>query len=145
MAKDHTWWIEIESDRFDHTSELPPESNAGNRFYGKDLAEYLCNGFRPFGIEADFMDEDWGWLIEGRTEDGSHVEMGVYDCGAPDEPPSTASRLWRLSLRMLTQQKWLMFFKHWVETPAEPAVLDSLRKILSRDGIRIRSFEQEAG
>lgn len=145
MAQDHSWWIEIESDRFDHTSELPEESNAGNRFYGKDLAEYLCNGFRPFGIDAGFMDEDWGWLVEGRTEGGSHVEMGVYDGAAPTEPPTSTPHLWRLSLRMLVQQKWLMFFTRWVETPADPAVLDALKKILSRDGIRIRSFEQEKG
>ena len=32
------------SDRFDHSSELLGEYNAGNRFYGRDVAELVSAG-----------------------------------------------------------------------------------------------------
>jgi hypothetical protein len=33
------------------------------RCYGRDVAEFLSEGPVALGIGADYLDEDWGWLI----------------------------------------------------------------------------------
>jgi len=37
---EHAAWFTFTSDRFDHSSELPPEANAGNRFYGRATYDF---------------------------------------------------------------------------------------------------------
>ena len=41
---EHAVWFAFTSDRFDHSSDLPPEANAGNRFYGRDVASFIAAG-----------------------------------------------------------------------------------------------------
>jgi hypothetical protein len=67
---EHANWIEFTSDRFDHTSELPEDYNAGNRFYGRDLAAFLCDRLNEKVFDLVFGDEDWGWLVDGFAPDG---------------------------------------------------------------------------
>jgi hypothetical protein len=45
-------WFEVESDRFDHTSELPQDMNAGNRFYGRDVASLIADGLAACGYTS---------------------------------------------------------------------------------------------
>ena len=77
------------SERFDHSSELPPDANAGNRFYGRDVAEFLTDGLERQGYEASVLDEDWGWLVRARVVPERTLEIGVYhdieEPGSPDE------------------------------------------------------------
>jgi hypothetical protein len=63
---EHAVWFAFTSDRFDHSSELPPEANAGNRFYGRDVASFVTAGLTERGLDASFFDEDWGWQAHGR-------------------------------------------------------------------------------
>jgi hypothetical protein len=44
--------VEFSTDRFALTGELPPEVNAGNRFYGEDLAKYLCESLAQAVLHA---------------------------------------------------------------------------------------------
>jgi hypothetical protein len=88
-------WFEFESDRFDHSSELPADANAGNRFYGRDVAEFIADGLAAHGFRTRFVDEDWGWWVEARAANGPSLEIGVYhnideDVDQPD--------LWALHL-----------------------------------------------
>jgi len=57
---------------------LPPEANAGNRFYGRDVAEFISDGLTGRGLEAGFLDEDWGWQVHGVRPDGLLVEVSIY-------------------------------------------------------------------
>jgi hypothetical protein len=66
-------WLEFSSDRFDHTSELPPDANAGNRFYGGDVAEFISSGLAARGYATRVVDEDWGWLVLARP-----LEISIY-------------------------------------------------------------------
>src|SRR4051812_30425492 len=86
------------SDRFDHTSELPPEANAGNRFYGRDVAEYICDGLAARGLDASFLDEDWGWQVHGAHADGSVLEVSIYHEDGDE---------WQLMLRLLRRERKL--------------------------------------
>lgn len=114
--------IVFTSSRFDSTSELPEDYNAGNRFYGRDLAAWLCERLAAAGVEADFLDEDWGWLVLGQAAPATRFEIGVYDFtgdsedGAPDAPE------WGLRLRAFRRETWFWRFQKTVRIPVPPAV-----------------------
>ncbi len=86
--------IKFKSEQFDFQSELPEEYNAGNRFYGKDLAEYLTNSFLASGLVADFLDEDWGWLVLGLIGEDLHFDVAIYNLLDDSEQPSNEWGLW---------------------------------------------------
>ncbi|HEX3132726.1 MAG TPA: hypothetical protein VHX44_03980 [Planctomycetota bacterium] len=68
--------IELKTDRFDQTSDLPEHINAGNKFYGLDLAEYIRAKLKLSDFHV--IDEDWGWLVYGR--DGElEINYGISD------------------------------------------------------------------
>ena len=71
-------WLSFNSDRFDSTSDLPPEANAGNRFYGRDVAEFIADGLRSRCYRSDFLDEDWGWLVRARTPSRTKLMISIY-------------------------------------------------------------------
>jgi hypothetical protein len=78
----HAVWFAFTSDRFDHSSELPHEANAGNRFYGRDVAELISAGLAKRGLEASFFDEDWGWQTHGEPRPRA-VEQRVHEMSIP--------------------------------------------------------------
>ena len=88
-------WLEVESDRFDHTSELPLDANAGNRFYGRDVASFISDGLTARGYRSDFLDEDWGWFVRARSESGTKLEISIYH--NIDEDPAAAD-VWMLNV-----------------------------------------------
>ena len=63
---EHAVWFEFTSDRFDHSSDPPPEANAGNQFYGRDVASFIAAGLTERGLNASFFDKDWGWQAHGK-------------------------------------------------------------------------------
>jgi hypothetical protein len=138
---EHANWIEFTSDRFDHTSELPEDYNAGNRFYGRDLAAFLCDRLNEKGFDLVFGDEDWGWLVDGFAPDGTIIELCVYhyvDEETPHEPD------WALMFRTLERRRVLVLTRnHEIEVP-EP-ILAALRDVLRDAGITPTRFEVGSG
>jgi hypothetical protein len=119
----HAAWLEFTSDRFDHTSELPDDANAGNRFYGRDVAEFIAAGLGERGLDASFIDEDWGWQVHAARDDGSVFEISIYH--NPDDDPAREDD-WALMLRSLRR---LGMFSRFREVPvgdAETAALDDV-------------------
>jgi hypothetical protein len=84
---EHAVWFAFTSNRFDHSSDLPPEANAGNRFYGRDVASFIAAGLSERGLEASFFDEDWGWQAHAKRPDESVLEISIYH--NPDEDQKT--------------------------------------------------------
>jgi len=95
-------WFRFTSDRFDHTSELPPDSNAGNRFYGRDVAEFITAGLTERGLGSFFIDEDWGWQAHAKRADETVLEISIYH--NPDEVPG-AENDWALMVRHSTRNE----------------------------------------
>ena len=95
---EHAVWFAFTSDRFDHSSELPAEANAGNRFYGREVASFITAGLTERGLDASFFDEDWGWQAHGKRPDESVLEISIYH--NPDGNPATEDD-WALMLRSL--------------------------------------------
>ena len=132
---DHAVWFELTSDRFDHSSELPPDANAGNRFYGRDVAELVSDGLAARGFEASFLDEDWGWQTHGRRPDGSVLEVSVYH--NPEEDPESADD-WALLVRLLRKEPFLGVLSRFGETEVDRESIAALEDVFRAVGVELR-------
>ena len=126
--------LEFETSRFDHSSELPPEANAGNRFYGRDVAEFIRDGLTGRGYDASFFDEDWGWQVHGGRADANVLEVSIYH--NPEDDPATEDR-WALLVRLLRKERALGVFSRFRETPVDAASLAALTEIFGEAGIEL--------
>jgi hypothetical protein len=134
-------WFTFTSDRFDHSSELPAEYNAGNRFYGRDVAEFVSGGLSARGLESSFFDEDWGWMVHAGLPDDGVLEVAVYH--NPEADPATESD-WALMVRSLRKAKWLGVILRLTERELDPGTLATLEDVFAEPGILLRPEEQAA-
>jgi len=132
---DHAVWLELTADRFDHSSPLPPDANAGNRFYGRDVAELVSDGLAARGYEASFLDEDWGWQAHGRRPDGSVLEVSVYH--NPEQDPASEDD-WALMVRLLRKEKLLGVLSRFAETEVDADAIAALEDVFGAVGVELR-------
>jgi hypothetical protein len=116
-------WFSFTSDRFDHTSELPPDANAGNRFYGRDVAEFITDGLAERGLDASFIDEDWGWQAHAKRPDETVLEISIYH--NPDEEPDEEDD-WALMVRSLRKGRLLGIIPRFQETGVDSEAIATL-------------------
>jgi hypothetical protein len=131
---EHAAWFAFTSDRFDHSSELPPEANAGNPFYGRDVAEFISTRLEERGLDASFFDEDWGWQAHAKRSDGSVLEISIYH--NPDEDPA-AEDSWALMLRSLAKERFLGILQRFRETEIDEAGILTLEDLFGQAGIEL--------
>lgn len=91
--------LRFESERFDYRSELPADANAGNRFYGRDLAEWLAEALNGAGMACEVVDEDWGWLVDSRRGHSLRFEIAVYNLADHGEGGRAGIGAWGLVAR----------------------------------------------
>jgi hypothetical protein len=132
---EHAAWFAFTSDRFDHTSELPSDANAGNRFYGRDVAELVGEGLTKRGLDGSFFDEDWGWQAHGRRDDGTVLEISIHH--NPDEDPGAADD-WALMLRTLRKERLLGLVPRFRETEVDAHAIATLEEIFREAGVALR-------
>jgi hypothetical protein len=127
-------WFTFVSDRFDQSSELPEDYNAGNRFYGRDVAVFLSDGLRARGYTADFIDEDWGWLVGAhKTEDG-RLQIALY--AGIDGEPGTGE--WALMVRRLERRRRLGFIPVPTEAQVDEQAVAEIVDVFREAGIELR-------
>jgi hypothetical protein len=126
--------LTFESERFDYRSELPAEYNAGNRFYGKDLAAYLAEGLSERGFASDFLDEDWGWLVFATRDAREDHEVAVYNLSEHREGGRPGVSRWGLWIRQHERRKALLFFSRRTEVEVSPALLEAVRGCVQASG-----------
>ena len=131
---EHAAWFAFTSDRFDHSSELPPEANAGNRFYGRDVASFVADGLSERGLDASFLDEDWGWQTHAKRPDGSVLEISIYH--NPDEDPA-AEDDWALMVRSLHKERKLGISR-FRETELDADAVAALEDVFRETGVVLR-------
>jgi hypothetical protein len=122
------------SDRFDHSSELPEDANAGNQFYGRDVAEFIAGGLNQRGLDASFLDEDWGWQVHAKRPDGSVLEISIYN--NIDEEPAQADD-WELMVRLL--QKGRLRSR---EVEVDDEAISALEDVFRNDGVELRRSDR---
>jgi hypothetical protein len=132
---EHSAWFAFTSDRFDHASELPPEANAGNQFYGRDVAEFISEGMAERGLDASYLDEDWGWQAHAKRSDGSVLEISVYH--NPDEDPRSEND-WALMLRALRRERLFGIMPRFRETEVDDEATATLEDVFRPAGIQLR-------
>ena len=131
---EHAEWFAFTSDRFDHSSDLPLEANAGNRFYGRDVASFVTAGLGERGLDASFFDEDWGWQAHAKRPDGSVLEVSIYH--NPDEDPATEDD-WALMLRSLHKERKLGIAR-FRETEVDADAVSTLEDVFREVGVALR-------
>ena len=131
---EHAAWFTFTSDRFDHSSELPPDANAGNRFYGRDVASFVAEGLSKRGLEASFLDEDWGWQAHAKRPDGSVLEISIYH--NPDEDPAEEND-WALMVRSLRKERRLGISR-FRETELDADAVADFESVFGDAGIALR-------
>ena len=132
---EHAAWFAFTSGRFDHASELPPDANAGNRFYGRDVADFIAMGLTARGLDASFFDEDWGWQVHGARAGGEVLEISIYH--NPEEDPATQDE-WTLMLRSLRKERLLGLVPRVRETAVAPDAIATLEAVFGEAGIELR-------
>ena len=123
------------SDRFDHTSELPPEYNAGNRFYGRDVAELVSAGLQARGLDGSFFAEAWGWMVHAGGREDRVLEIAIYH--NPEGEPATESD-WSLMVRSLRKEKWLGVLPRFKEEEVDAEAQAALDDVFREAGIHLR-------
>jgi hypothetical protein len=97
----------FKSERFDYTSELPEEYNAGNRFYGRDVAEHLVGKLNEQRLASDYLDEDWGWLVFSQRGSSPEFEIAIYNLAEHGEGSRPGVGEWGLWIRSYERRKLL--------------------------------------
>ena len=131
---EHAVWFAFTSDRFDHSSELPPEANAGNRIYGRDVASFIAAGLSEQGLDASFLDEDWGWQAHAKRADESVLEISIYH--NPDEDPANEDD-WAIMLRSLHKGRKLGIAR-FRETEVDADAVSTLDDVFRDAGLALR-------
>jgi len=116
--------LRFDSERFDYSSTLPEDFNAGNRFYGRDVAEFLASELGQRGFETSFLDEDWGWLVSGRNADALRFEVAIYNLADHGEGNRPGIGAWGLWVRAYRVGKLLGFLPRTTEI-AVPSELET--------------------
>ena len=132
---EHAASFAFTSDRFDHSSDLPPDANAGNRLYGRDVADFVAAGLGEQGLDASFFDEDWGWQVHAKRPDGSVLEISIYH--NIDEDPATEDD-WELMLRLLVKGRALGIVPRFREIEVDAQAIAALEDAFGEAGIELR-------
>jgi len=103
--------------------------------YGRDVAEFVSNGLAERGLDASFLDEDWGWQAHGRRPDGSVLEVSVYN--NPDDDPARENE-WALMLRVLAKHRTFGVLTRFRGIEADPAAIATLEDVFRACGVELR-------
>ena len=126
--------LTFESERFDYRSDLPQEYNAGNRFYGKDVAEFLARALSSRGLPADVVDEDWGWLVFATRDAAQDFEVAVYNLSEHREGARPGANRWGLWVRQHEPKKLLGLFSRRVEVPVAQEIYEAVSACIVETG-----------
>ena len=115
-------------------SDLPPEANAGNRFYGRDVALFITAGLAERELDASFFDEDWGWQAHAKLPDESVLEISIYH--NPEGDPATEDD-WALMLRSLHKERKLGLSR-FREIEVDADAVSTLEDVFRGAGVALR-------
>lgn len=113
--------IKFRPERFDYTSELPATYNPGNRFYGKDVAEFLASELTKRGVSAAVLDEDWGWSIFGKKDTTPEFEVAVYHLAEHGQGHTPGIGEWGFWVRQYERKKFLGLMPRRLSVEVSPS------------------------
>lgn len=129
--------LRFATERFDYRSELPETFNSGNRFYGRDVAEWLARGLTAEGIPATLLDEDWGWLVTSAAGAEAPFEIAVYNLAEHGEGGRPGVGEWGLWMKAYERRKWLGLLAKNVEVAVPGPLAGAVRSVFGDAGIAL--------
>lgn len=137
--------IKFESERFDYESELPEDDNAGNRFYGKDLAEFLVGVLSTHGLRADYFDEDWGWLVSSLRGQSPEFEVAIYNLAEHGEGGRPGVGEWGLWIRAYERRKIFGLLPKRAAVAVPPRVIAAVEAAVREAGAEPSAWSDGPG
>lgn len=137
--------LRFATERFDYRSELPETFNAGNRFYGRDVAEFLAQGLTAAGVAATFFDEDWGWLVTAASGSEASFEIAIYNLADHGEGGRPGVGEWGLWVKAYERRKWLGILAKNVEVAVPEALATAVRGVFAEAGIAVAPWAEGPG
>ncbi len=131
--------LRFHSEKFDYKSELPSNYNAGNRFYGRDLAEELSKALTESGHAASCYDEDWGWVVQSVTGPMTTLEIGIYNLSDHMEGGRPGAPEWGLWLHTYQKKKMLGFLSRTTEIEVPESQIDLVREVFQKLEIELEA------
>ena len=128
--------LEFSTDQFKLTGALPDHINAGNQFYGEDVAKWLCETLSQWNLT--YLDEDWGWLV-WTSKDVLQVEERNMICVyayPKDNPEASNFGDWMLTILTEYQSKWFGFLIRWKRGPYNPSLANDVIAALKKLGVQ---------
>ena len=133
-------WFAFTANRFDHEAQLPSQHNADDRFYGRDVAEFVSVGMNAKGMKSSVFEEDFGWMVHAPVPDDGVFEIAVYH--NPQVGPAAGSP-WALLVRSVSKEKWLGVLPRVSERELDPKAVATLEAVFAESGIRLRREADE--
>lgn len=137
--------IRFESQRFDYMSQLPEEYNAGNRFYGRDVAEFLSSNLTAQGLDSDFLDEDWGWLLCSLKGVSPEFEVAIYNLAEHGEGDKPGVPEWGLWIQAYERKKLLGLFPKRSAIAVPSGLLSAVQAAVRAAGSEPSAWEDGPG
>jgi len=128
--------LEFSTDKFRLTGALPDNINVGNKLYGEDLANWLCETLPQWRL--NYLDEDWGWMVFSLKEYSPPNERNLICVYAyPEEDQgSSDSGNWMLSITTEYKTNWLWFLRIWTRGPYNSVLAHDVIAALGTLGVR---------
>lgn len=130
---------------FDYQGTLPAEANAGNQFYGRDVAEFINSGLEARQYQSSAFDEDWGWMVSCSLADDEVLEVAIYNINDHGEGGRPGAPHWGLWLRHYRTVKRLGFLRSRQESPPSREHVAMLEQIFATRGIRLEPWDDGPG
>jgi hypothetical protein len=128
--------LEFSTDKFMLTGPLPDHINAGNQFYGEDVAKWLCETLPQWNLT--YLDEDWGWLVWSSKDNESVDERNmicVYAYPASN-PGASDFGHWMFSILTEYKSKWFGFLTRWKSGLYNPSLAKDVIAALEKLGVQ---------
>jgi hypothetical protein len=132
--------LQCTTERFDYRSELPEDANAGNRFYGRDLAEWLAGALDAAGHPATFFDEDWGWLVTAAAGAAAPFQIAIYNLAEHGEGGRPGIGEWGIRLQAFERRKMLGLLARNVAVDVPAALERAVRGAFTSAGIALEPW-----
>ena len=142
MSTDRSYKVDFTTDRFDLSGEIPESANAGNQIYGCDVAVFLSRSLTDQGLQSQYIDEDWGWLVFGQESAITSFEICIYPWGLLNDGEGESTQ-WRLRLSMSRKSSSLIGLLPKTEAiECTESFLAKVRHALSQSDIQIKLFQR---
>jgi hypothetical protein len=132
--------VQFATERFDYRSDLPEDANAGNRFYGRDVAEWLATALDSSGHPATFFDEDWGWLVTAAAGAAAPFQIAIYNLAEHGEGGRPGIGAWGIRVTAFERRKWLGVLARNVDVDVPSALERAVRGAFAAAGITVEPW-----